>query len=319
MIPISVKHKLTVNGEEKLPAGITSPFIMWIMAVILVGLGGVTSLNLLIKGTISGKKGQERHITLVSNEIKTNPADNSTSLLVTEIEHYKKQYPDLSDSLDIHLRVCNLQQEYFDKIKSQVKMSDEEVNHKIEQGDFLLKGVDFTINQQFFAELKERLRDVIHKAGGMEIPTEAERFISLNALKPFYRKEAIEFKGRINYNSWTKGICPVCGSAPLMGKLGEDNGKLFLECSLCETTWPFPRVTCAFCDNTDQNTLGYFYPENNKAYRINVCQQCEKYIKIIDERILNKKAVLQIENIVSDYLDVAVEREGYQTVKFNNK
>ncbi len=48
-------------------------------------------------------------------------------------------------------------------------------------------------------------------------------------------------------------------------------------------------------------------------------QQCKKYLKIVDERILNKEAVLQIENIVTDYLDLAAKKEGYQAVEVKTR
>ncbi|MFH1230312.1 MAG: formate dehydrogenase accessory protein FdhE [Planctomycetota bacterium] len=247
---------------------------------------------------------------LLQNPVTLNNLNhNSVDPFVIALNYYKEKHRDLSESLECYLQVVNIQQEYLDKIDSQIELPEQEIKLKIAQGDFLMQDLNFSIDQKLFAELKSRLRNIIMKSNQKK----TENFISFNALVPFYQKEAINLKDKIDYNAWLKGTCPLCGNIPLMGKLDKGNGKLFLQCSLCQTVWPFMRVTCAFCNNTDQNFLGYFYLENNKAYRVNVCQQCKKYLKIVDERILNKEAFLQIENIVTDYLDRAAKNEGYQT------
>ncbi|MFH1231518.1 MAG: formate dehydrogenase accessory protein FdhE, partial [Planctomycetota bacterium] len=283
------------------------PFILGILAGIGISSGiaiAAYSLKPLISDT-------NLHFVESAKIITANESQNP--IITNEIDYYKRLYPHLSGLFELYLQIDNLQQEYFDRIEPVMEIPDSEIKRRIAQGRFLLKGDDFPINQQLFQELKERLNKLLGKYNPKKSLAEVEEIIAFHALAPFYRREADKLRDKIDENAWLKGICPVCGTIPVMGKLAKNDGKLLLHCPLCRTNWRFPRVTCPFCDNTNQNTLGYFYTDNNKTYRVNVCEQCKKYIKIVDERILNKEPIFPIENIVTNYLDNEAKKEGYQT------
>lgn len=115
---------------------------------------------------------------------------------------------------------------------------------------------------------------------------------------------------------WQQAFCPTCGSEPAMARLAHDEyGKKYLHCTNCETQWGFKRIACPFCDNVDPYKLQMFYPEGNKRCRVEVCDQCQRYLKVVDEREGNDSSqplnMLQ-EDLATLQLDVLAEQKGYK-------
>lgn len=136
-------------------------------------------------------------------------------------------------------------------------------------------------------------------------------FLATQTLTPFIEKYAQQLREYIDSNVWLKGICPVCGGEPLMGRLEEESGKRHLQCYLCRTNWEFARLECPFCDNNDQKKQHYFYDEDNKHRRVELCDQCRKYLKVIDTREAGDRFSLVVENLATLPLDIAAKREGF--------
>ncbi|MBI3353645.1 MAG: formate dehydrogenase accessory protein FdhE [Nitrospirae bacterium] len=117
---------------------------------------------------------------------------------------------------------------------------------------------------------------------------------------------------------WENGFCPVCGSLPGIGVLGEKNEvRMSLVCSFCEMQWDFRRMLCPFCINEDQNMLGYFYPDGDEGYRVNYCDKCKTYLKIIDVRKNGKIYPFPIEDILTLSLDIITQEKGYKRLAPN--
>lgn len=136
-------------------------------------------------------------------------------------------------------------------------------------------------------------------------------FISIQSLTPFIEKYAEKLREYIDSNTWLKGSCPVCGGEPLMGRLDEETGKRHLQCYLCRTNWEFARLECPFCGNKDQKKLHYFFDEDNKHHRVELCDQCKGYLKVIDIREVGDRFSLVVENLATLPLDVVARHEGY--------
>ncbi len=142
-------------------------------------------------------------------------------------------------------------------------------------------------------------------------------FIATALVAPFLRVCAASVRDKVDLDlALTKG-CPVCGGAPLMAKLQREDGKRILECSLCNTQWVFERLKCPFCSNEEQNTLGFFFIEEESAYRVYKCDKCKRYIKTVDERKITegKLRALVVEDVATLYLDMAAVEEGYQSIR----
>jgi FdhE protein len=80
---------------------------------------------------------------------------------------------------------------------------------------------------------------------------------------------------------WTGNCCPTCGALPAMGWLRqtERGRERALVCGLCGTRWSYARIGCPFCRNEALERLGVLEPEDEGGFRIDVCRQCNAYLK----------------------------------------
>lgn len=136
-------------------------------------------------------------------------------------------------------------------------------------------------------------------------------FVMYNAMVPFAERAAKDMQGELDISQWTKNFCPVCGSRPQIAKCRKEDGLKILQCSLCRTQWKYPRLKCAFCENEESKTLHYFLDEEDKGHRVEVCDKCKRYIKVSDERALEREVTPQIEDIITTLLDAVAQKRGY--------
>ena len=113
-----------------------------------------------------------------------------------------------------------------------------------------------------------------------------------------------------DHTQWTAGICPVCGNLPAIGML-DDEGRRSVCCSFCWHQWPLARVYCPFCGSTDPNMLHYLYSESEKAFRVDCCENCRKYIKTVDARSANRPIYPPLEQVASLHLDMKAREGGF--------
>ncbi len=108
--------------------------------------------------------------------------------------------------------------------------------------------------------------------------------------------------------------CPSCGGPPRYSRLARDEGRRFLWCDLCDIQWPFRRLTCAYCGNTQQTRLGYLSIEGDAQHRIDVCEECRCYLRAVDERGLpeGQRVSFLIEDLGTMHLCAAAEGQGYR-------
>lgn len=139
-------------------------------------------------------------------------------------------------------------------------------------------------------------------------------FVMQNALIPFYEKAAESARGKMDIFQWKENFCPICGSRPKIAKCRKDDGLKVLQCPLCRTQWGYPRLKCAYCENEEPKTLHYLFDEADKGHRVEVCDKCKKYLKVSDERTLEREVILEIEDIVTLLLDVVAQKKDYLPV-----
>lgn len=72
--------------------------------------------------------------------------------------------------------------------------------------------------------------------------------------------------------------CPTCGAPAAISSVSEgtegNSNNRYLFCSCCGTQWPFERIRCALCGNTNSNKLKYVYADEDPAHRMHVCEDC---------------------------------------------
>lgn len=113
-------------------------------------------------------------------------------------------------------------------------------------------------------------------------------------------------------DSWKEGYCPICGSLPGISTL-EGEGERFLACSFCWHKWAAPRIGCPFCGNIDSRKLRYAYSEQEKEYRIDICDGCGKYIKTVDARKADRFLYLPLEQVTTLHLDIHAQEKGFES------
>jgi len=136
-------------------------------------------------------------------------------------------------------------------------------------------------------------------------------FIVKETARPFIEKRAEHLVTLVDPERWLHASCPVCGSSPAMAELRDEGGKRYLHCGFCSSGWRWMRLSCVYCSATDPDLLGYFTPETEEAYRVDVCNSCLSYIKSVDTRALSYRPDMVIEDLGTLHLDLLARERGY--------
>jgi FdhE protein len=137
--------------------------------------------------------------------------------------------------------------------------------------------------------------------------------LAYNSLKPSLTHCALQLSSYLDEDDvWEKGYCPICGSTPAFSMF-ENEGKRFLICSFCWHRWLAPRIYCPFCDNRDSKTLHYLYSDQEKDYRIDVCDSCKTYIKVVDTRKADRIIYPPLEFVATLHLDIKAQEMGFKS------
>lgn len=151
-------------------------------------------------------------------------------------------------------------------------------------------------------------------AGKLGIDKTILAFAVYNSIRPSISLCAEQLSTYLDKDAeWGKGYCPICGSPPALSILRGEGGERSLVCSFCGHEWRIPRICCPFCDNSDQKTLHYFFSEEEKDYRVDVCDKCKKYIKTIDAREIERPLHPLVEQISTLHLDMLAQEQGLES------
>lgn len=116
----------------------------------------------------------------------------------------------------------------------------------------------------------------------------------------------------------SKTVCPRCSRSPQLGILtteGEGASRSLL-CSLCATEWHYKRVCCPYCGEQDFSKLSYHRASDFPHVRVEVCEECNRYIKSIDLTV-DGHAVPLVDEVASLPLDLWSVQQGYRKIEFN--
>lgn len=264
------------------------------------------------------------------------------------IEKYKSTTPHYGELLDILGEILIIREEYRRMMKEIIFPIDEElVEKKISGGlpliDFSTGKFDLSEPKQYFLALLEiaekrapgETKEIVQKIQDDSFNYEkmiCDSFDSLDddipddldedvidlvdlfleeSLRPALEKVAEKYGKIINETGWAEGYCPICGKEPKIGEIREEEGRRFLFCTQCGFEWRYRRIKCPFCGNEEQQTLAYFTIEGEEKYRVDVCHECKRYIKIVDFRESKEEANLDVEDIATLHLDMLANEEGY--------
>jgi FdhE protein len=173
------------------------------------------------------------------------------------------------------------------------------------------KKLDF--NELYTALLNDDDASFGNIASKLKIPKDVLAFITYHSIKPSVSLYAQSVSKYFNKdNPWEKGYCPVCGNLPVISMFGSE-GERFLVCGFCWHEWTVTRLFCPFCENKKSDTLHYFFTEEEKEYRVDVCDKCGKYIKNVDTRITDRFVYPPLEQIATLHLDIMAKDKGFES------
>lgn len=264
------------------------------------------------------------------------------------IEDYKMTSPHYVDLLDILSDILILREEYRKNMTDVFTVLDESLIEKKMAGglpliDFSSGRFDLTQPKEYFmallgvaekrvpgetAELAEKIKNGSCDFEKMvlqsfyiqddepDIDAEEEFFDLVElfleeSLRPSLEIVAQKYADVIACSEWSEGYCPVCGKEPKIGQIRGEEGR-FLFCNQCGFEWHFLRIKCPFCSNEEQQSLAYFTVEGDEQYRVDVCNECKRYIKIVDFRESKREPNLDVEDIATLHLDILANEEGYE-------
>lgn len=116
----------------------------------------------------------------------------------------------------------------------------------------------------------------------------------------------------ISLEGWRQLYCPVCGGMPAMAALAGEEGRRHGLCSFCGHVYRLPRLGCPFCGAEGPEDLRYFYGEEEDTHRVQVCDRCSGYLKVLDTRRGGSVEALAVEDILTAHLDLVAEEQGYE-------
>jgi len=199
---------------------------------------------------------------------------------------------------------------FFSLMRIAEKRSPEETR------DIASKIIDGTL--QYEQMIRRMFQPVEEEGQGEERKEDDEESFDLvelfleESLRPELEKVAEKYRNLIEASSWEEGYCPICGKEPKIGQIKDDENRRYLFCNQCGFEWSFMRIRCPFCGNEDQQELAYFTVEDDERYRVDVCNACKRYIKMVDFRESKEIPNLDVEDIATLHLDMLANDEGYE-------
>lgn len=148
-------------------------------------------------------------------------------------------------------------------------------------------------------------------ASPMDIEPRTIGFLLRQIMKPLAEKKAELLKPLIKDLVWRKGYCPICGSMPELAYLRGKEGRKWLRCSLCANEWRFGRLVCPFCENNEREELLAYYIADRDRERVEVCQQCKRYVPSLDLRDRSSEPLLEVAALGLVHLDVLAQQNGF--------
>lgn len=269
-------------------------------------------------------------------------------LVLSQVVDLKTASDELKEVLEFYEAILKAQRETKLAFKVDLSHFDTKIGHRRNSQSLpFLRPEDIQIDQDLFGDLLENIGQIIQckskkavsvnlkkiyldgewrtllrglikdgsnlerTAKEMKIDFALFSFLLVQSFSPFLESYAEKLRQHINWSSWLRGYCPICGGEPLMARLEKETGKKWLFCSLCRSEWRFRRLECPFCGNNDQESLRYFYLEGEEVYRVDVCDKCKRYTKTVDARKTESIRSLFVEDLATLPLDIVAEKEGF--------
>jgi FdhE protein len=175
-----------------------------------------------------------------------------------------------------------------------------------------LLGRDQTFMDRLLTALESTNRIIIEEmASQVEMEPETLQFVCSELTKPFAEKAEETVRALIKDLAWSKGYCPVCGGWPGVSFWKGQEGRRFLDCSVCGHEWSFMRTKCPFCENDDNSQMELVFSEDRKFEHAELCHVCKRYIVGLDTRDMITTPHRSVAPLGLIYLDFLVQERGF--------
>ncbi|SDL78814.1 formate dehydrogenase accessory protein FdhE [Halarsenatibacter silvermanii] len=252
------------------------------------------------------------------DEIYSQVQKNLTAEAISPVDIGYPENPASADKPLLRPGELNLPGEEVEKVMLEITgeflgfFSEEEKKFSdLEEFRDLLADDDFSAHEL----LINYLQDEIIPA---EQPLEKNLFnqMMLFTIRPFFSWLAREGENSAKItDSWRESFCPICGAIPELARLTGERGERRLWCWVCSTEWQYNRFYCPHCGEEKADGQRYFTVEES-AYRVDVCDSCDGYLKVIDEEKVSEKhhdsLSWMINDIGTQHLDRLARQEGYE-------
>lgn len=179
------------------------------------------------------------------------------------------------------------------------KFLEELINEKISILDFV--GAALKEDAEYFGRHGEKL----------EVDPALILFIISALIQPCLEEIAKKTDSSL-LEKWWQAPCPICGRRPITARLRAR--KRYLICSLCGAEYLADLFLCVNCGNIDPSTLKFLVPEDHPEFRVDFCEKCKHYLKVIDEEKLKKPIPKGLEDIMTIDLDIMANNAGLKRV-----
>ena len=260
-----------------------------VYAEILDFYGGVFDAQEICKGRIHLEPLQ------LSEELQAAKAREKLPLIEIEAFSY-----DVDESAKLFLTLCQLATQANPKLSAAAAI--------------ILNAVDKTVKPHaLFSGLLNGDEAMFENvATELEIEKPVLGFLIYNSIKPSLGACADQLATYLPPDdTWLQDYCPICGNAPILSLL-EGEGRRKLVCSFCGHLWSAKRVHCPYCDSSQNKDLHYFYSEEEKDTRVDLCDNCKKYLKTLDTRKIDRLVYPPLELISTVHLDIKAQEMGFQ-------
>ncbi len=171
---------------------------------------------------------------------------------------------------------------------------------------------DFSILSSAFLQKNQPVFKEYGEKYGME--TDLLEFAIYSAILPSIKKCSSKLSKILKKeDQWNHGYCPVCGGLMSFSVLDENGGR-HLFCGFCWHNWAVPRIFCPVCKDNQKKSHQYFYWDEEKEYRADICDVCNIYIKTVDLRKINRPFYPPLEQLISLHIDIKAGEKGYKSV-----
>ncbi len=132
-------------------------------------------------------------------------------------------------------------------------------------------------------------------------------FIANSLIQPLLEEIARQLDSSF-LELWWEAQCPICGKRPVVARIR--NRKRYLVCAFCGAEYLADLFLCVHCGNLDPKTLAFLQIETKPWLRIDYCEKCKHYLKVIDDDKMKTPFPNGLEDVLTISLDRVAKEAG---------